>query len=154
MQVNENGVFSFLEPWRFSHPNRFPTNYVATRLGHVLSPFWSDIDIRREGTVRYVPITRGSFTLGDTIMNDATSYVNDRFIDDDTPPYEATWMLVAQWEGVHPHPHGSDNHEGIDESYLNRVSSFQSFYPESSNLIGPLPFNHSWYYVPNINVHT
>ena len=30
-------------------------------------------------------------------------------------------MLVAQWDRVHPHPHGSDNHEGIDEEYLNRV---------------------------------
>ena len=113
-----------MNPWRFSHPNRFPSTYTATRLGYVLSPFWSDSDIRREGTVRYALITRGSTSLGDVIMNNITTYVNDRFIGEGEVRYEATWVLVAQWEGVHPHPHGSDNHEGIDETYLDRVSEF------------------------------
>ena len=40
MQVNENGAFSFEEPWQFSHPNRYPTNYPGTRLKHIISPFW------------------------------------------------------------------------------------------------------------------
>ena len=62
---------------------------------------------------------RGSSTRGDAIMDEASAYVNDRFNDE----FQPTWMLVAQWDGVHPHPHGSDNHEGIDEEYLSRVSS-------------------------------
>ncbi len=32
-------------------------------------------------------------------------------------------MLVAQWDKVHPHPHGSDDHEGIDQEYLEKVDS-------------------------------
>ena len=106
----------------FSHPNRFPTDYAPTRLGHVLAPFWSDVDIRREGIVRYVALTRNSSTLGDMIMDEASSYVNDRLISANSTRYSPTWVLVAQWDRVHPHPHGSDDREGIDESYLNRVS--------------------------------
>ena len=105
----------------FSHPNRFPTTYPPTRQGHVLTPFWSDVDIRKEGTVRYVPIVRGSSDLGDQIMNEASIYINDHFIDEDQPPFRPTWVLVAQWDRVHPYPHGSDNHDGIDEEYLSKV---------------------------------
>ena len=121
MQVNENGALSFNSPWRFSHPNRYPTTYIPTRQRHVLSPFWSDVDIRREGSVRYVPIETGSSTPGDAIMKEAAAYVNYRFIDENEPTFQPTWMLVAQWDGVHPYPHGSDDHEGIDEEYLSKV---------------------------------
>ena len=54
-------------------------------------------------------------------MNVATDYVNDRFFADGDAEFVPTWMIVAQWDGVHPHPHGSDNHEGIPEEYLSRV---------------------------------
>ena len=119
--MNENGVFSFIDPWMFSHPNRFPTTFIPTRQGHVLSPFWSDVDIRREGTVRYVPITRGTSDLGDMIIDQASEYVNGRFVNGNGVTFRPTWTLVAQWDGVHPHPHGADDHEGIDEEYLDRV---------------------------------
>ena len=83
------------------------------------------MDIRKEGAVRYVPIIRGSSALGDMIMDEAATYVNERFIDEDETPYRPTWVLVAQWDRVHPHPHGADDHEGIDEEYLNRVSAIK-----------------------------
>ncbi len=122
LQVNENGAFSFTDPWMFSHPNRFPTTFIPTRQGHVLSPFWSDIDIRRAGTVRYVAITRDSSGIGDMIMEQATAYVNERFISEDDSSYQPNWILVAQWDEVHPYPHGADNKEGINEEYLESVS--------------------------------
>jgi hypothetical protein len=112
-----------MDSWGFSHPNPFPTSYESTRLRFVLSPFWSDVDIRREGTVRYVLITRSSSDLGELIIDNASRYINERFLGEDALPYHPTWVLVAQWDGVHPHPHGSGNHEGIDEKYLNRVST-------------------------------
>ena len=106
----------------FSHPNRYPTTYLPTRQGHILSPFWSDIDIRREGSVRYVAIERDSSTIGAMIIEEAFTYINNHFIGGEEQPFQPTWLLVAQWDGVHPHPHGSENHEGIDEEYLSRVS--------------------------------
>lgn len=121
--MNENGAFSFNDPWRFSHPNRYPTTYLPTRRGHVLSPFWSDIDIRKEGTVRYVPIQRGSTTSGDMIMDEVSTYINYRYVAGGEANFQPSWVLVAQWDEVHPHPHGSSDHEGIDENYLNRVST-------------------------------
>ena len=56
------------------------------------------------------------------IMDEASVYVNNRLIGEDEDPYNPTWVLIGQWDRVHPHPHGSDNHEDIDESYLDRVS--------------------------------
>lgn len=123
MQVNENGVISFDEPWAFSHPNRFPTTYVHSRLGHALAPFWSDNDIRKEGDVRYVAIEGNSAPDdGGNIFFEASNFVNRRFVAEDEPSFVPTWMLVAQWDHVHPYPHGSDDHEGIDEDYLRRVN--------------------------------
>lgn len=121
-QVNENGAFSFGQSWRFSHPEPFPTSYAPSRSRLVLSPFWSDVDIRKAGTVRYALVTRGTSTLGDMIMNNASTYVNSHFIGEDELVYDPTWVLVAQWDGVHPHPHGSRSQKGIDKSYLTRVS--------------------------------
>ena len=57
------------------------------------------------------------------IMDEAMAYVNFRFIDGEELLFQPTWALVAQWDGVHPHPHGAENHEGIDEEYLNMVSN-------------------------------
>ena len=57
----------------------------------------------------------------DMIMKEAAAYITERLFADDEEPFNPTWMLVAQWDKVHPHPHGSDNHEGIDEEYLSKV---------------------------------
>lgn len=80
------------------------------------------MDIRKEGTVRYAAIENGSSTVGDTIISNVSSFVNSNLIPEDEPAFKPTWALVAQWDQVHPHPHGSDNHDGIDKRYLNRVS--------------------------------
>ena len=118
-QVNENGVFSFEDPYKFSHPNPYPTGSPATRVKHVLSPFWSDNDIRREGTVRYVTFERSFPMDGSQIMDEAAAYVNTQLVNDDQV-FHPTWMIVAQWDRVHPYPHGSA--EGASEGYLNQVN--------------------------------
>ena len=72
--------------------------------------------------MRYVGIERGGSAEGDAIMNEVSTFVNDRFVAEDAPTFQPTWLLVAQWDGVHPFPHGSDNREGIDEEYLSLVT--------------------------------
>ena len=73
--------------------------------------------------MRYVGIERGSSARGEVIMDEVATYFNDRFIDEEEEPlFEPTWLLVAQWDQVHPYPHGSDNLEGVDLEYLSRVS--------------------------------
>ena len=80
------------------------------------------MDIRKEGTVRYVPIMRGSSIAGDMILEKVITYVNERFVGEEEQEFRPTWLLVAQWDGVHPYPHGDDDLEGLDEEYLARVS--------------------------------
>lgn len=122
MQVNENGVFSFEKPWKFSHPNVYPTTYFASRQMHVISPFWSDNDIRRNGTVRYAVIeSTTTSTDAINILDEAKVFINERFVPDDRT-FEPTWMVIAQWDQVHPHPHGDNSREGLSEEYLERVS--------------------------------
>ena len=73
--------------------------------------------------MRYVAIEQDLSSAGDAIMDEARTYVNVRLVGHGER-FQPTWVLVAQWDGVHPYPHGSDDHEGIDEEYLSRVSLF------------------------------
>ena len=118
--MSENGVFSFQEPWKFSHPNRFPTNYFFTQTSDVIAPFWSDNDIRKEGTVRYVAISRGDSEEGDEMMDLAVAFLQQN--KGVSNAFRGKWMLVAQWDKVHPHPHGiSDEQNILDNPSLNKV---------------------------------
>ena len=118
--MSENGAFSFQEPWKFSHPNRFPTNYFFTQTSDVITPFWSDNDIRKEGTVRYVAISRGDSQAGDEMMALAEAYLQQN--NGVSNAYQGTWMLVAQWDKVHPNPHGISNEQDVlDNPFLNKV---------------------------------
>ena len=121
MQVSENGVISFGKPWKYSHPQLFPTDDYYIQQSFVIAPFWSDNDIRKEGTVRYTVVhpednnangnNVGPFDMAKVII---TNNANDA-------DFSGTWMLVVQWDKVHPHPHGADDHEGISEEFLNKV---------------------------------
>ena len=123
-QVSENGVISFNTEWKFAHPSRFPTDYFYTRNAYVAAPFWSDNDIRKEGTVRYVAIMEGESARGDEMLRVASSFVQGQRQENDTrSEFNGTWMLVAQWDHVHPDPHGADDHMGIPEALLERVGS-------------------------------
>ena len=54
----------------------------------------------------------------------ASSFVQGQRQENDTrSEFKGTWMLVAQWDHVHPAPHGADDHMGIPEALLERVSS-------------------------------
>ena len=119
IQVNENGAFSFDNPWKFSHPSRYPTDFIHTQTGDVISPFWADGDIRKEGTVRYVPIARDEGPEGDRLLDMIVEFLQ---MHDGIPiSYVATWMLIAQWDKIHPHPHGADDHMDLSEEFLELV---------------------------------
>lgn len=86
MQVNENGVISFKEPWRYSYPNRFPTSYFFTRRGLCVAPFWSDNDIRRAGTVLYATyddkVDATTNKAGRRLLTHVNKYIQDRYTDE------------------------------------------------------------------------
>ena len=109
--------------WFYDKPERFPTRdrYIQGR--YVFAPYWSDNDIRREGTVRYVVIKEGEgggfFDNGAAYLADAVSIVRSRYFRD----FQARAMLVAQWENVHPFPHGSPDAD-VNDELLSRVSPY------------------------------
>ena len=89
----------------------------------MVAAFWSDNDIRKEGTVRYVAIEKGDSTKGDDMLEEVSAFTQgQRAADDERDEFQGSWMLVAQWDGVHPYPHGADDHEGISEAFLDLVS--------------------------------
>ena len=121
MQVNENGVLSFDKPFKFSHPSRFPPENIYARQNNIVAPFWSDNDIRKNGTVRYVDIVKGYSTQGDMLLEIVGEHVNSTLGTKSSGRFQPSWMIVAQWDKVHPHPHGADSHDGISEDYLSKV---------------------------------
>ena len=59
--------------------------------------------------------------MGNMILDEAAAYANERILGDDDTFFTPTWALVAQWDKVHPFPHGEDDLEGIDLEYIERV---------------------------------
>ena len=107
LQINENGVISFANPWSYSSPSRFPTNWYWTRNQYVLAPFWSDNDIRRAGSVRYASISLGNTSGGDDLIARVSAFIQHQNSDAKEQNFNGQWMLVAFWDSVHPYPHGS-----------------------------------------------
>ena len=105
IQVSENGVISFDRKWMFDKPQLFPTNKWFLQSRDVIAPFWSDNDIRKAGTVRYVLIEKGKDPMGDSLLEEADLVVSNVH----KTNFTGQTMLIAQWDHVHPYPHGSPN---------------------------------------------
>ena len=88
-----------------------------------MSPFWSDADIRRNGTVRYATTSISSRNRREIReLFNINQFVNSRLLDENSDvPFRGTWMLVAHWDKVHPSPHGAEDHLGIPEEELDKV---------------------------------
>lgn len=110
--VNENGVISFNNLWRFSVPDKLPTNNFYTRTGLAVAPFWSDNDIRKEGSVKYVTFDANDAATnpqGSEWLQQVNRYIQrTRAVEEE--PFRGIWILTAHWDGVHPSPHGEDDH--------------------------------------------
>ena len=65
---------------------------------YLAAPYWSNIDTRRSGTVRYE-----SYSQGDSLASDGQLQMVNEFINiEQDPDFEGEWMLLASWENVHP----------------------------------------------------
>ena len=118
--MNENGAISFEREWKFAYPERFPTDSEQTMQGLVVAPFWSDNDIRKEGSVRYATYSvddSANNPVGAELMKTVNNYIRTLEVEG----FHGRWFLVAHWNGVHPSPHGSDNTSSIPQ--LNQVWS-------------------------------
>eukprot|EP00731_Ephydatia_muelleri_P017659 Em0010g757a len=93
--VGANGIISFGAGYTSNNPQLFPTTNAVTRNAYVVAPFWSDNDLRLAGNVTYQVFT--------SQLADVNAFISDTT----GTNFTGTWMLVAQWNGAHPFPHGS-----------------------------------------------
>jgi fibulin 1/2 len=94
--VSTNGYISFDRAFASPYPTRFP-GFIHTSL---VAPFWSDVDIRKEGNVFYNVYldTKSSY------IERATHEVR-RF--SRSGSFTARWVLVVTWDRVPNYPDGS-----------------------------------------------
>ena len=118
LQVGVNGIISFDREFSLNSPENFPSTDGKVFYSYLVAPYWSDIDTRREGRVRYE-----SYYLGDSIASDRQlNTVNDFIQTEEDSDFQGNWMMLASWEDVHPFPHGDiANFDRVDP-YLELVS--------------------------------
>ena len=118
-------MISFENPWMYSYPEQFPTRNFDIRNALAVAPFWSDNDIRKDGAVRYATydsLITNTNSAGRLLLEQVNSYIQTlQEEEEEEERFVGLWMLIAHWDGVHPSPHGGDDHGGISEEELNRV---------------------------------
>ena len=89
LQVNTNGVISFLvEVAQFS-PDAFPLGDNR----RLIAPFWTDVDTRENSGRVYWRETQDA-----TILDRCSADVRDAFVDQTR--FNAIWALVVTWYNV------------------------------------------------------
>jgi len=104
VQVGDNGVISFTSPFTLFNPEPFPGFSNI----HVVAPYWSDNDIRRQGSVIYEVFQFGDSTIGDSdsLLDTVSDFITENFNNDSEPAFKGTYMILAEWREVHPFPDG------------------------------------------------
>ena len=114
-QIGTNGIFSFSAPFYSAVAVAFPSSLSTVANAYLVAPYWDDVDIRLAGNISYEVHSRSSNNPGSSQLLDQIS----QFVEDSTgDSFQGDWMLIAEWEEVHPWPHGFD------------IPIFQIFFPE------------------------
>jgi len=91
----------------------------------VVAPYWSDNDIRREGNVSYeVFQLQATGAYGDQLLDDVSSYIRER---NTSSQFRGSFMILAEWDDVHPYPHGASN-VSDDDPFLAKVQCIYALY--------------------------
>ena len=117
VQVGINGIISFGQEWFFWYSEPFPTDSYYLQNSYVVAPFWADIDTRRAGSVFYEVHEWGYNKGSNAVLERLSGFISAEMSD-----FTASWMLVAQWDRVHPYPHGAVE-GGTSEQYGNFLES-------------------------------
>ena len=107
MQVNTNGVISFLVEVSQFTPDAFPLGDNR----RLVAPFWADVNTNNGGDVFYRE------TTDPNLLQQATNDVTVTFVDQ--RKFKATWLLIATWYDVAFY--------GARGNYTNKVSRLSSY---------------------------
>ena len=69
-----------------------------------MAPYWTDNDIRRDGEVYYEALIKGQNKNDDSVLNRVNHYIA---LNAD-PDFIGTFMILAEWQNVHPYPYSSN----------------------------------------------
>ena len=109
-------MISFGAQFSFYQSSRFPTSNFAINNNYVVAPYWSDVDNRKAGQIRYLVLEAVNQN-----NNASIAKVNEFISQAVNETFNGLWMLVAEWRDVHPYPHGTINETDPDFSYVNQV---------------------------------
>ena len=90
MQVNNNGLISFINPVTFVSPVSLPLDNSNEDIFELIAPFWSDVDTRGTGTVYYRQ------TYSPILLAIAAYEIQTNFEEDFVP----SLLFVATWDRV------------------------------------------------------
>ena len=80
---------------------------------YIFAPFWSDIDVGRAGSVFYEVYQRGSSDEGDAVLDRVNGFISKKM----SAAFNGYWMMVTQWDAVHPFPHSMGT-AGLTDDYI------------------------------------
>ena len=69
-----------------------------------MAPFWSDVDIRRDGRVCYAVHEKARGSASNELLRQISAFIVSQS-DVGGETFDGIWMLVAQWEDVHMYPY-------------------------------------------------
>ena len=107
LQVGTNGVISFGRPFHLWHPREFPSNDPLVNSANILAPYWSDNDIRNSGEVFYGAFQYEDSAEGDNFLVTFSSLISIFY--PNASNFRGNFIIIAEWNEVHPFPHGSSN---------------------------------------------
>lgn len=130
MQVADNGFISFGQGFLFSQPVLLPSTIDAIRNALIVAPYWSDIDVRLQGSIYYRLIEAGRTTGASdmALLNFVSGFIAAKQTNL-AANFSATTMLVAQWKDVPPFPNGDGFGGNISQSeaeFINQVYMFKT----------------------------
>lgn len=109
-------MISFESSFSNAYPKTFPVSGYNARDSFVVAPYWSDNDIRRSGSVKYINFSSADASNAESegrqLMDEVNRYVQAQQGETEER-FEGNWLLAAHWDHVHPSPHGVDV-SGID----------------------------------------
>lgn len=89
LQVNNNGVISFVKELSTYKPEEFPLKDDTA----IISPFWADVDVENVGgSVWYRQSSNPA------VLRRVTSEINQYF--PRGAKFQATWIFIATWDNV------------------------------------------------------
>lgn len=114
-------MISFGRPFDLWHPRQFPSNDPLVSSASILAPYWSDNDIRNDGEISYASFQYADSVEGNHFLGVVDSYI--RHFYPNASQFQGNFIIVAEWDWVHPFPHGNSNLTNI----LSRNPSVSDF---------------------------